>query len=517
VPSEVDVSVSPVNPGSLASRAYIWVLASSIICYLILAFSIAKVKTPWVDEGWIASAPANWATTGSFGTPSLEPSGSWLNAELTGIQEYTYWTLPVGIVAQALWYKTFGFDVLKMRTLGILCGLLTILSWFAVVAKLSESRLAGSITAALLSIDYTFLWSAADGRMDMMCVAFGGAGLATYLLLRERCLMQALWLANTLISLSLFTHPNGILFFLGLVFLAVYFDRGRLSWRDISTLLPYLIIAALWGLYILIRPDYFLAQFGANASARGGTRWAGLTHPLRAVAQEILTRYVAHFGFLPLWGGPVPRYAICIPIAYWIASAVTCSLASIRRWANVRAVIWLAGIFLAFMTFFVGLKAQCYLVFIIPLYAAVLAIWLCRSHHGRSATAPLSTIVAIGLLVCQIGTIAFKIRTNPYASEYTPTVNFVRSRLAPGSFVFADSYFGFDLGFGRVKDDTRLGYYSGNRADLVVENLWYRWWWHKLYPVEEPQVAKYINGLLGAEYRLIFEKGQFRVYERRGM
>jgi 4-amino-4-deoxy-L-arabinose transferase-like glycosyltransferase len=509
--------MSSTTHGSRFNRAYAWILASSAVCYLFLAFSIAKVKTPWVDEGWIASAPANWAATGKFGTPSLEPTGSWLNAELTGIQDYTYWNLPVGIVAQGLWYKTFGFNVLKMRALGILCGLLTILSWFAVVAKLSESRLAGSVTAALLSIDYTFLWSAADGRMDMMCVAFGGAGFATYLLLREKHRMRALWLANTLISLSLFTHPNGILFFLGLVFLALYYDRAHFSWHDTSTLLPYLISASLWGLYILIRPDYFLAQFGSNASARGGARWAGLTHPLHALAKEILTRYVAHFGFLPLWGGPVPKYAIGIAIVYWIALVVACSLASIRRWANVRAVIWLAGIFLAFMTFFVGLKAQCYLVLVIPLYAALLAIWLCRSHSRQSVTALLSAIAATGLLLCQIGTIAFKIRENPYASEYIPTVNFVRSRLAPGSFVFADSYFGFNLGFGHVRDDTRLGYYSGSRADLIVENLWYGWWWHRLYPVEEPQVSKYINGLLRAEYRLTFEKGQFRVYERRGM
>jgi 4-amino-4-deoxy-L-arabinose transferase-like glycosyltransferase len=517
VASEVDVAIATVNPGTSLNRAYVWILVSSIVCYLILSFSIAKVKTPWVDEGWIASAPANWATTGSFGTPSLEPSGSWLNAELTGIQKYTYWNLPVGIAAQALWYKGVGFDVMKMRALGILCGLLTILSWFALIWKLSGSRLAGSITAALLSVDYTFLWGAADGRMDMMCVALGGAGFATYVLLRERRRVTALWLANSLVSLSLFTHPNGILFFLGLVFLAVYYDWARFSWRDISTLLPYLVIAALWGSYILIRPDYFLAQFGANLSARGGARWAGLMHPLNAAVLEIAVRYLAHFGFLPLWGGPVPRYAIGIPVAYWMSLVVTCLLSSIRRWANVRALVGLAAVFLAFMTFFTGLKAQCYLVLIIPCYAALLAIWLCRSHSLRSATAPLSLIVAAGFLVCQIGTIAFKIQKNTYASEYMPTVNFVRSRLASGRSVFADSYFGFDLGFDRIRDDTRLGYYSGKRVDLIVEDLWYGWWWQNLYPVEEPNVAKYIHGLLRAEYRLTFERGPFRVYERRGI
>ena len=506
---------SSVNLGSRFSQAYLWVIAASIVCYLVLAFSFAKVKTPWVDEGWVASAPANWASTGGFGTPCLEPSGSWLNAELTGIQEYTYWNLPVGIVVQGLWYKALGFDLLRMRALGILCGLVAILSWFAITWTLSGSRLAGSITAALLSVDYTFLWGAADGRMDMMCVMFGSVGLTAYLLLRERSYVGSLWLANVLVALSLFTHPNGMLFLLGLIFLVIYYDRHRLSWRDVSTLLPYLIIASLWGLYILVRPDYFLAQFGANASARGGTRWAMLVHPLRAIIQEILVRYIAHFGLRPLWGGPTPKYAIGIPFAYWITLIVLCTTAPIRRRGSVNALVALAGGFFGFMTFVVGLKANCYLIFLIPLYTALLAIWLCRSHDRRSITAPLSAVVTAGLLACQLGTIVFKLQENTYASEYTPTLNFVRSRLAGGQLIFADSYFGFDLGFDRVIDDTRLGYYSGRRADLIVEDLWYDWWWRKLYPGEEPQISRYVKDLLRADYHLVFERGPFRVYERR--
>jgi 4-amino-4-deoxy-L-arabinose transferase-like glycosyltransferase len=493
-----------------------WILGSSLVCYLFLAFTIAEVKTPWVDEGWIASAPANWAATGSFGTPSLEPTGSWLNSELTGIQHYTYWNLPVGVLVQGLWYKLVGFSVLKMRALGILFGLLTLLSWFVVVRKLSGSPLAGAITAALLSVDYTFLWSAADGRMDAMCVALGAAGFAAYLGLRETSRTRALWLAHISAALSLFTHPNGILFVLGLAFLILYFDRERLSWHDISAFTPYLAIAAIWSLYILVRPDYFVAQFGANASVQGGIRWAGLKHPLEALELEIVGRYLAHFGVLPLWGGPVPRYAIGIPIIYWAAPLFVCVLAPVRRWANIRALLWLAGLFFGSMTLFVGMKAQCYLSAIIPFYLAILAIWLVRSCSCRSTAAPLSILLTTALILCQLGTIAFKIQKNAYASEYQPAVEFVRSRLAPGKSVFADSYFGFNLGFNRVRDDARLGYYSGSRADLIVEDLWYEWWWNRVFPQDEPEVTRYVNNLLSSDYRLAFERGPFRVYERRG-
>ncbi len=146
------LATEPVTGERTRQHATRWILLLAVVFYLCMAFRMSSVKSPWVDEGWIASAPANWARTGSFGTPSLVPTGSWLTDELTGINQYTYWNLPVALVAQAGWYRVFGFTLFTMRSLSILFGLLALVSWYAIVSELSESRLAGALTAALLSI-----------------------------------------------------------------------------------------------------------------------------------------------------------------------------------------------------------------------------------------------------------------------------------------------------------------------------------------------------------------------------
>jgi 4-amino-4-deoxy-L-arabinose transferase-like glycosyltransferase len=491
-------------------------LTSGLSCYLILAFSFAHTKMPWVDEGWIASAPANWAKTGGFGTPSLQPAGSWLNGELTGIRKYTYWNLPVAIAVQAACYKIIGFSVLKMRAIGIFAGLLALLSWFAIVSKLSGSVMAAYLTVVLLCFDYTFLWGAADGRMDMMCGAWGAAGLAVYLMWREARFERSLWVASTLLALSLFTHPNGSLFLGAFLFLLWLQDRDRLNWRSLSALTPYFAIAALWAIYALRRPDYFLAQIAANSMAVGGARWAGLLHPIPAIVNEVLIRYLAHYGAYPLWAGEVPNYALLIPVSYWILL-----IASAAYWRQYRpkgfgALLILTGFVIVCMTFFVGLKAQCYLVLLLPFYAATGAVLFCRSHVSRSAFAPLSLFLLAVVTICNMGVISSKLRQNPFASTYQPAVQFVRARLRPGDRVTADSYFGFDLGFDRVNDDCRLGYYSNVRTELIIADLWYRTWWQTLFPGQEPEVGDYVQQLLTTDYRIVFRNGPFLVYERRG-
>jgi 4-amino-4-deoxy-L-arabinose transferase-like glycosyltransferase len=495
---------------------YTWVLLAALVFYLYSAFRMAAVKAPCVDEGWIVSAPANWAKTGDVGTPALEPTGSWLSAELTGINQYTYWNMPVALVLQGLWYKLLGFSLLTARSLSIVCGALALLSWFAIGSKLACSRLAGAMGAAILATDYTFLWASADARMDMMCAALGSSGLAAYLIFRERHWDVALWAANALIALSVFTHPNGVLSLVPFCFLVLYYDRKRLSARDIAAVTPYLLLAVLWGAYILQRPDLFLAQFSANAAARGGARWGSLLHPMGAIQSELLLRYAWHYGVRPIWGGPVPPYTMAIPLLYWMALGGAWLYRPVRRDKGLFVLLLLATLQLALMTFVIGFKASNYLVFILPLYASVWAIWVWKLHIRKSLFAPASLLLTVLLIGCQIGVERYKIRVDTYRNEYVPTLQFVRGWIArTGGKVVANSYFGIDLGFDKIRDDSRVGFYSGAQPGLVVEDLWYAWFWRIAFEPEEPEVALYIKRLLDTEYQPVFEKGSFKVYERR--
>ena len=492
-------------------------LAGALLCYFVLAFGLITTKAPWVDEGWFGSASANWARTGSFGTPSLAPTGSWLTDELTGIERYTYWCLPIALVLQGVWFKLFGFSVFTMRLLGILFGALALISWSAVVTKVSGIRLAGPVTAALLAVDYTFLWGAADGRMDIMCLAFGSLGLASYLLLRESRWKLSLWLANTFIALAVFTHPNGLMPFLWLLFLLVVYDRRRLAWSDVTTTTPFLILAVLLGFHILQRPDYFLSQFAANANARGGSRLANLTHPLGAAIGSI--RFALdHYGLHghPLPPGPVPKYAILIPLIYGLVLPAGWMSSSMRRHPGRFALLCLASIQLCLMTFFIGLKLEMYLIFILPFCAALLAVGTSIAFANTSSIWWSSLVLAIVLVSCQLGTALSIVKADSYHRQYLPAMEFVRDRLGETtSPVIAGSYFGFDLGFARVQDDARLGFYSGMCPPLIVEDQFYSEWWARLFAIEEPELTVYVKNLLGTEYSLVFANRHYRVYERR--
>ena len=170
-----------------------WIAVGIAITFITLAVASALTKRPWADEGWFANAPFTLITKGWMGTTSLEPTGF-----LKGIQEYTYWVMPLHLVLQAGWYKVFGFSLLAMRSISIVFGLVGLVSWFLIVKALSGSDRTALLTATLLALDYNYIQSSSFGRMDLMCASLGAAGLAAYLSLRERNLSWAIFLGNCL-------------------------------------------------------------------------------------------------------------------------------------------------------------------------------------------------------------------------------------------------------------------------------------------------------------------------------
>jgi hypothetical protein len=225
----------------------IWVPPALIIAllYFALALGLACTKAPWIDEAWHAYPAYNLLRTGSTGSSILEPTGTCLSGELKGIQQRTYWIMPLPIVTESAWFRVFGFSVVRMRSLSIFWGALAIFSWFVIARILSRSIRTARLVSLLLATDFTFLWGVADGRAEAMCVALGSAGLATYLLLRERNLMQAMLLSNCAVAASVFTHPYGVLWFAALALVAFWTDRRRLSLRHLVFVTPHLIGAGL--------------------------------------------------------------------------------------------------------------------------------------------------------------------------------------------------------------------------------------------------------------------------------
>ena len=203
-------------------KPYHLLLAVVVLAFLALAVGSALTKSPWSDEAWFAQAGLNLATRGEMTTPVLETAGT----NFKGLERHTYWVMPLHLVTQAGWYKVFGFSLFSMRMLSAVFGVLALFSWYFIVGNLSGNRKVALITFVLLAFDYIFVMAASFGRGDMMSAALGAAGLAAYLCLRERDFKWAIFASQSLIAACGLTHPNGgVAFFVGLLFLTLYFDR----------------------------------------------------------------------------------------------------------------------------------------------------------------------------------------------------------------------------------------------------------------------------------------------------
>ncbi len=487
------------------------IAACVLVVFVVLSVGSALTKRPWSDEGWFATPALNLIKHGTMGTMVLEPVG-WLK----DIDRYTYWTLPLDFIAQAAWYKIFGFSLLSMRTLSMAWGILALLSWFVIVRALSGDRKVALLTFVLIAFDYVFITGASFGRMDLMSAALGFAGIAAYLRWRERNLTLAVFLSHTLVTASGLTHWNGILHFAGLIFLILYFDRARLRWQHVAVAaVPYLVGAAGWGLYILQSPSTFVAQITGNAQETG--RLSGFSAPLSAFKYEITRRYLVAYGLGSHSTGSVGPIAlkILIPIAYLLAIIGAVAARSIRQHRGLRALLIMTGIYFVMMTIIDGQKLSYYLLHIVPLYSAVLAVWLHWCWTSRVVPRRIVAASVCGLIIVQLGGVLYKMKLDSFRRSYLPATEFLKRNADRDTLIMGTADLGFELGFERnLVDDYRLGYYSGKRPDFFVVEEIYEGSING-QEKDRPEIYRHVTTLLDEEYQLVYDQAFFKIYAHR--
>lgn len=488
------------------------VLSAAIVLYLALAVGSALTYRPEIDEGYFASPAVNLLTTGSMGTPVVEVAGTGLK----NINERTYWVMPLHILAQAGWYKIFGFSLLSMRTLSAAFGLLALAALFLIVKAISKDRATAVLATVLLAVDYMFVVAASLGRMDLMSAAFGFAGLAAFLSLRERDLRWAILAGETFVVLSGMTHPNGIIHFVGLQFAILYFDRKRIGLRHVGfAALPYLVGALIWGAYVLKDPSAFHEQFIVNITMNN--RMGGLHAPWVALGREFVWRYGRAFGLGPHsvgHSGPIYLKSIVLA-AYAVALLGSLVTREIRRHKGYRALLILIGIYFVLLTILDGQKETPYLMHIIPLYVAMLAVWTRWCWTRRPSLRPL-IIAALALVASiQVGGMLFRIKQDTYHKLYAPAISFLKQRVGPTTTINGSPSLGFELGFtDNLRTDGRLGFVSGKRPDLLVitdenESSF------EEYRTMNPPLYEHIERTLTVDYKEVYANPAFRVYTRR--
>lgn len=480
-----------------------------LTAYAVLALAAALTYTPRADEGFFASPGLNLATKGHMGTTVLEGSHDFLK----NINRYTYWITPLHFIAQAAWYKVVGFSLLNLRLLSILFGLLALVAWFVIARRVSGRAGVAALTLALVAFDFNFIVGGSSGRMDMMAAALNFCGIAAYLLLRERSLGWAVFVANTCATLAGLTHPvAGYLAVAAQAFLTLYFDRARITLRVIAlAALPYLAGGTAWGLYILKDPDAFLTQFGTNAKMGG--RLDGIRAPWLGIWHELTWRYFTGYGLGSRStgvSGPAPLKVLLLGL-YALGVAGAALSREVRSNKGYRALLWLALIYFLLLSVMDNQKAYYYLPHITPLYAALTAAWLVSSMRWSRIPAWVPVAAAVAVLAVQAGGVVLRTWQNPYRRTYEPATSFLREHAGPNDTVVGNASLAFALGFdGGVVDDVRLGYFSGRHPDFIVLDQEYLWSIGR-YKTTAPAIFNFIEQRLTTDYAPVYNREGYQI------
>ena len=142
--------------------------------------------------------------------------------------------------------------------------------------------------------------------------------------------------------------------------------------------LPYLVAAGAWVLYISRDVEAFHSQFAFNASLGG--RFNGFVHPLVALRQELVEQYGGSFGF----ASGESHFKLVFFCAYFAGDPLG-SLRPLRKRRGESALLWLALGYFLMQTLF-NQKVWVYLVHILPLYAAILAVVFWRVGPALDAS-----------------------------------------------------------------------------------------------------------------------------------
>jgi len=489
--------------------------------YLVLAGWNAATRRPGGDEMQFANPALDLITRGKTGV-TIESGWGARPEEArpdSHIHNYSYWAMPLSFLSLAAWFKMIGFGFFQMRALPVLLGLLGLLSWYAIVLSITGLRSAALLAIGLISVDRAFPDSAADGRPDMQNAALGFAAMAACLLLRQRKqgLGAAVLVSQIFVALSIFTHPIGGVSLIGVVFLALWFDRRALRWGHIAlAAIPYLVAFPLCGWYISLDPYAFRTQFLSNLNP--GKRLGGAASPFSGFVRELRQRYLDGM-YLPGYLTGVRRITAAIPVFY--AIGVIAPLAS-PTFRGMRR-DWLALPVLAVIDQVVfalgeGTKSYYYLVHLTPVFAACCALcvvhwWQIRRRAGVALAA--AAAVLAGLELFWVSGTCLK---DHYRNEYRPVVAFLKQQAPANTLIMANGAFAFDLGFydsNHFTDDPMLGYYTHRRPDwIVVDDVLYQQAFIG-FRKSVPEIGAYVDNLLARDYQKVFSVPDYVVYHER--
>ena len=496
-------SAAPPAHGRVRAPATLRLCATlALAAAFALAIAYAWTHCPWWDEGLFSDVALNFRNTAHLRSSLLAPN-SYVN--LPAPDRATYWQFPAYLIGLGAWLRIVPVSIYSVRLFSVLWGGVFVVSWFVFVRAFSRNESLSLLAAVAVGFDYSVISAASDGRMDMMCAALGMAALALYAKWRVSPHTRTALLTGLCAAASLFSHPMGLVMNACLLAL-VLCDWRKLHWRfALSAVIPYVVFGIAWTLYILQDPPLFLAQMKAISGYRVG----GILFTLRSMLRDLPDRYL-HFYFAPRGG--LHRLKIFIPL-FGLAGLLM--LVGNQQWRAqplVRRLILMLAVAFLGVAAVDDMKFPYYLVYVMPMLAALGATSLYQTFSSRSALRYVAASLGLAFLGANAADCLYYIHRNDFANEYRPAVATIRQLRQPGDIIMGPSELGYAFGFQLpLIDDCYLGYHSGIKPRLYV-----------MYsscnpPPGDKQPWIWSREQLAANYREMYRNPAYTIYLRNSL
>ena len=485
-----------------------WLIAI-VLLHLVLAAGFARVIYPIDDEAYYASPAANLSLKGHFGTTVYE------NPRLPTLAERTYWIVPVYPALLAGWFHAFGVGLWQQRLLSVLFGGLLVWAWYWIVFGLSSDVRIALGAATLVAIDHTVL-SAANGRPDLMGVAWGMLGMAGYVSFREQRFVCACFLGYLGAALAGLTHPlPGVLGFANITLLLFLLDGKRFHMKAFAAALaPFALGAIVVALYVHPHWQEAYEQFGWNTTYVAPDGVGRFNRHLLGTWWRVAGFVIEEFT-PTAESSPAAWLKMLIPLTYAVAVAIALAVPRVRRRPGLLVLLLITLVDCLLLPLIAGYQKWQYYMHILVLFPPVVVLVLATLWRARASAYPLFVVFAAltsATVLLQSGRIVHSLKEDSLGTWYrAPATRLRQPPFDRGTF-WGKAYWGYAVGLDRLTEDSTFGYFSHKRKDFLILSLDQR---GTKGDMPGGYLGDYLRSMLAQEYSLVYEDQALRVYGRR--
>ncbi len=492
-------------------------MSRSLVLALLLSFALIGIRiferSPYGDEALVAVPAWNLAQHGYAGTTVLaRQTLAW-----KGMNRRTYNTLPGGLLYLAPWLTVFPATIVVTRLVFLLWAAVLLASGFLFLRRLTASRTQATLAVILFALHFSFILAASKSRVDVMAAALGMASLASYVELRLRGLKLAVLAAATLAVAACLTHPQGVLYAVCLLILAVHLDRRSFSPVHYAlAAVPLAVFGSAWLWYLAQDPADAVSQLKQNAHGQG--RFPQSFHLWHALWREIFQRYLNR----DVAASGTPAGKLILLLITLGSAVVTMFTAPLKRQPGIRLLLFLSAAILTLETLFENSKEHTYLIHAQLFYSALIAacvLFFWQAGRWRRYLAVLTVATYLGI---SVGGVVFRLKADfDELSEagFRSALAFLQTHVSPRDLVSADRTFWFDCcgAAHNLVEDPELGVTTGLTPEYFVNSLKLNGErmadWEK-YGKEDPALLRSLQQR-AAEFQLIYNYAGYQIYRRR--